>query len=122
MTQLIVLAALWVLRLLLPAHGQHRAPQPFAAPMVPARLPVSEPSTPAPCEPTPEPERQYMGPLIRPHIDHAAWLAELDEMQRDYNERQRQRERREALRAVARNRPDTGYTYPGAPTFSGAVA
>ncbi|MEU3562303.1 hypothetical protein [Kitasatospora sp. NPDC006786] len=84
--------------------------------------PAPESSTPAPYGPTPEPERLYMGPLIRPHIDHGAWLAELDEMQRDYNERQCQRERREALRAAAKNRPDTGYAYPGAHTLAGAVA
>ncbi|MFI1524874.1 hypothetical protein [Kitasatospora cineracea] len=55
------------------------------------------------------------GPLIRPHIDHAAWRAELDEMQRQY-------ERREALRAVAEGQPDPGYTFPGAHTLAGAVA
>ncbi|MFE4972498.1 hypothetical protein ACFRAR_10290 [Kitasatospora sp. NPDC056651] len=59
-----------------------------------------------------------MGPLVRPYIDHGAWLAELDEMQREY---EKQRERREALCAVAEGRPDTGYTYPGAHTL-GAVA
>ncbi|MGX4737080.1 hypothetical protein [Kitasatospora griseola] len=62
------------------------------------------------------------GPLVRPYIHHAAWLAELDEMQREYEEMQRQRVRREALRAVVLGLPDTGYTYPGAHTLAGAVA
>nr|BEK66799.1 hypothetical protein KPHV_40260 [Kitasatospora purpeofusca] len=34
MTQLIVLAFLWVLRLLLPAHGEHRAQAPQEAPAI----------------------------------------------------------------------------------------
>ncbi|AXI80448.1 hypothetical protein [Peterkaempfera bronchialis] len=63
-----------------------------------------------------------MGPLVRPYIDHAAWRAELDEMQRQYEEQQRQKERREALRAVAEGLPDTGYSYPGAHCLAGAVA
>ncbi|MCG6496712.1 hypothetical protein [Kitasatospora sp. A2-31] len=52
-------------------------------------------------------EELVWGPLVRPYIDPAAWRAELDEMQRQY-------ERREALRAVAEGKPDPGYTYPGA--------
>ncbi|MFJ6774698.1 hypothetical protein ACIQOV_27700 [Kitasatospora sp. NPDC091257] len=71
-------------------------------------------STPEPAN-QPEPERLYMGPLVRPHVDHDAWRAGLDEMQRQYH-------RREALRAVAEGLPDPGYTYPGAHTLARAVA
>lgn len=71
--------------------------------------------------PTPEPanqpksDRLHMGPLVRPHIDHDARRAGLDEMQRQYD-------RRETLRAVAEGLPDPGYTYPGAHTLARAVA
>ncbi|MFE4516356.1 hypothetical protein ACFRMQ_19415 [Kitasatospora sp. NPDC056783] len=119
MRHLIVTLIRRALVLCLPARGQHRA---VPAPAAPVPAPAPEPSTPAPYEPTPEPDRLSTGPLVRPYIDHDAWRAELDDMQRDYNERQRQRERREALRAVGEGRPDTGYTYPGAHTLAGAVA
>ncbi|GAA1963410.1 hypothetical protein GCM10009738_43500 [Kitasatospora viridis] len=57
------------------------------------------------------------GSPSRPHVDHGAWLAELDTMEAEYaaeQERQRQQERCAALRAVANGEPDPGYTYPGA--------
>lgn len=72
--------------------------------------PEQEPGTSEEAEQS-EPEHAddelMWGPLVRPYVDHAAWRAELDEMQRQY-------ERREALRAVAEGKPDPGYTYPGA--------
>ncbi|WP_189275715.1 hypothetical protein [Kitasatospora griseola] len=67
-------------------------------------------------------EQPLPGPVTRPYIDRSRWLAELDEMQSQYEEMQRQRARREALRAVVLGLPDTGYTYPGAHTLAGAVA
>ncbi|MFJ7907462.1 hypothetical protein [Kitasatospora sp. NPDC096204] len=123
MHHLIVWLVRRTLGLFLPARGKHRAVQaPAAAVPAPAATRISASSVPAPYEPNPEPGRLYMGPLIRPHIDHDAWLTELDEMQRQYDEQQRQQERREALRTAALGLPDPGYTYPGAHALSGAVA
>ncbi|WP_457031148.1 hypothetical protein [Kitasatospora sp. P5_F3] len=62
-----------------------------------------------------ERENPYEGPLVRPYVDHDAWRAELDEMERQFR-------RREALRAVAEGLSDPGYTYSGAHTLAGAVA
>ncbi|MFB7470087.1 hypothetical protein [Kitasatospora sp. NPDC056184] len=96
------------LRLVLPARGQHRA---VPATLEPIRTTDAE-QCPAPRA---EEENPYAGPLVRPYVDPGAWRAELDEMQRQY-------EQREALRAVAEELPDTGYTFPGAHTLAGAVA
>ncbi|MFD8749744.1 hypothetical protein ACFV0O_01960 [Kitasatospora sp. NPDC059577] len=88
------------------------------APSQPSRSPPPWRSPPTP------PPRARRSPLTKswsgdrwsaPYVDHAAWRAELDEMQRQY-------ERREALRAVAEGQPDPGYTYPGAQHLAGAVA
>ncbi|MFJ9445337.1 hypothetical protein ACIRRH_26250 [Kitasatospora sp. NPDC101235] len=111
--------ALWLTRDKAP-RGRHRANDPRPATAATPRHRKLDPKAITP-EPAPEPDRLYMGPLVRPHIDHGTWLAELDEMQRQYEERRRQCERRAALRAVALGLPDTGYTYPGAHTL-GAVA
>ncbi|WP_033825224.1 hypothetical protein [Kitasatospora sp. MBT63] len=115
MRHLIALALLWVLRRILPARGQHRA-----APATPEPIRVTLPEQRLAS--WAERENPYVGPLVRPYVDHTAWLAELDEMQRQYEEREQQRERREALRAVVMGKPDPGYTYPGAHTLAGAVA
>ncbi|OKJ13823.1 hypothetical protein AMK19_10510 [Kitasatospora sp. CB01950] len=69
-----------------------------------------------------EPQELYTGTVVRPYIDHGAWLGEQDEMRREYDERQRQRERRAALRAVVLGLPDPGYTYPGAHALAGRGA
>ncbi|MED7951058.1 hypothetical protein PUR61_04825 [Streptomyces sp. BE20] len=112
MRHLIARALRTALRLVLPAHGQHRA-----APVAPEPTPKPIRAVPAGLSLAPwvEPENWNASPLVRPYVDRAAWLAELDEMQRQY-------ERREALRAVAEKLPDTGHTFPGAHTLAGAVA
>ncbi|MBP0452980.1 hypothetical protein J5Y04_26040 [Kitasatospora sp. RG8] len=111
MRHLIARALRAALRLVLPARGQHRA---VPAEPEPAALAVtSDPA--AQSVPEPADEELVWGPLVRPYVDPAAWRAELDEMQRQY-------ERREALRAVAEGQPDPGYTYPGAQCLAGAVA
>ncbi|MGY0460885.1 hypothetical protein C7C46_24120 [Streptomyces tateyamensis] len=102
MRHLIARALRAALRLILPARGQHRA---VPAEPEPAALAVT--SDPAQSAPEPADEELEWGPLVRPYVDPAAWRAELDEMERQY-------ERREALRAVAEGQPDPGYTYPGA--------
>ncbi|MFF2543962.1 hypothetical protein ACFVUY_15505 [Kitasatospora sp. NPDC058063] len=84
--------ALWLTRDKAP-RGRHRAdaPRPTATAVRPQDKAEPKVVTPEPI-PASEPERQYMGPLIRPHIDHGAWLAELDKMQREYDEKQHQAE------------------------------
>ncbi|MER6365055.1 hypothetical protein [Kitasatospora sp. NPDC001527] len=95
--------------------GRHRA-TPRRAASDPAVPPTAVPRQPEQHPETPtEPDDLYVGPLLRAHIDRTAWLAELDEMQRQY-------QRREALRAAAEGQPDPGYTYPGAHAVTGAVA
>ncbi|MER8185058.1 hypothetical protein [Kitasatospora sp. NPDC094015] len=97
--------------LALPARGQHRAvpveAEPTALAATTEPVPQSEPETAS--------EGLESWPLVRPYVDHVAWRAELDEKQRQY-------ERREALRAVADEQPDPGYTYDGAHSLAGAVA
>ncbi len=115
MRHLIALAILWALRLVLPARGSHRATPP-ATETIRIELDGQR------LAPWAERENPYAGPMVRPYVDRDAWLAELDEMQRQYEEQQRQRERRAALRAVVMGFPDPGYTFPGAHALAGAVA
>ncbi|BAJ26564.1 hypothetical protein KSE_07240 [Kitasatospora setae KM-6054] len=115
MRHLIARALRTALGLVLPARGQHRA---VPATPEPIRTTGAE-QRPAPWV---EEENPYAGPLVRPYVDRAAWRAELDEMQRRYEEMQRQRERRAALRAVVMGQPDPGYTYSGAHALPGAHA
>ncbi|MFJ3218337.1 hypothetical protein ACIPLC_20755 [Kitasatospora sp. NPDC086801] len=115
MRHLIAVALRAVLRLVLPARGQHRAvsaePKPIpaavAAPVITRRADYEAP---------------FVSALVRPYVDRNAWLAELDAMQREFEEREQQRARRDALRAVVMGEPDPGYTFPGAHTLAGAVA
>ncbi|MEV7777778.1 hypothetical protein [Kitasatospora sp. NPDC088351] len=59
------------------------------------------------------------GASVRPYIDWGAWLAELDEMEREVQrEAGQQALRREALAAASSGLPDTGYTYPEAQTLA----
>ncbi len=113
MRHLIVRAVRGALRVVLPTRGKHRATpsEPTPAVVVSQRI-----------APWAERENPYAGPLVRPYVDHAAWRAELDAMQREFEEREQQRVRREALRAVVMGQPDPGYTFPGAHTLAGAVA
>lgn len=96
MANVIVLAILWVLRLLLPAKGRHRTPDPrgeicgWTHPIPVHVLARTVPLNGGDHE------------LIRPYV--LAWE----------RERQRQEERRATLAAVVAGEPDPGYTYPGA--------
>ncbi|MFJ2806156.1 hypothetical protein [Kitasatospora sp. NPDC087271] len=115
MRHLIALALRTALRLVLPARGQHCAVSAEPRPVLAA---VAAPITARRADY----ETPYVSALVRPYVDRNAWLAELDAMQREFEEREQQRARREALRAVVAGQPDPGYTFPGAHTLAGAVA
>ncbi|MFG2912732.1 hypothetical protein ACGF0D_07550 [Kitasatospora sp. NPDC048298] len=76
MTQLIVLAFLWALRLLLPARGTHRRALVICGPVEPFRLTVPKRVICAPARPISvldlrETVHSNPGPLVRPHV--IAW-------------------------------------------------
>ncbi|MER6360120.1 hypothetical protein [Kitasatospora sp. NPDC001527] len=130
-------ALLELLRALLATGtGRHGRPSPFTpirlgilviltrtieARREPVREPIQPKITGQYCAPWAQRENPwalqedvYQGPTVRPFIDRDGWLAELDEIERQYS-------RREALEAAAEGLPDTGYTYPGAHTLVGAA-
>ncbi|MGW3075077.1 MULTISPECIES: hypothetical protein [unclassified Kitasatospora] len=151
MTQLIVLAALWVLRLLLPARGEHRrrtlvicGPEVFRL-AVPKRV-ICAPTRPVSLLDLRETVQYCPGPLVRPHLiawermtpaqqeviqrRHADDMARrweaivVAELARDAND---QRRRRAALFAAALDLPDPMHWLDsittGVPhTLAGAVA
>ncbi|GHF37089.1 hypothetical protein [Streptomyces morookaense] len=117
MRDAIARALLWVLRLLLPAHGRHDGRR-----CTPAMVPVSTAPAPVPTPPTQSPyvicgghkpipphhlARYILPPDTRPLVPRylVAWEREL--------ERRQQRERRRAIEAMWEGR-DYPYSYPGA--------
>ncbi|MGW3073513.1 hypothetical protein [Kitasatospora sp. NPDC001132] len=151
MTQLIVLAALWVLRLLLPAHGEHRRKSlvicgPGVFQLVVPRRVICAPTRPVSLLDLRETVQRCPGPLVRPHLiawermtpaqqeviqqRHADDMARrweaivVAELARDASD---QRRRRAALFAAALDLPDPMHWLDsittGVPhTLAGAVA
>ncbi|MFC5668249.1 hypothetical protein ACFP3U_35460 [Kitasatospora misakiensis] len=113
MPDLIVLAFLWVLRLLLPAHGKHRAPdarapqeapvicgwrKPFGAHLLVRTMPLPEPSRLVP---------RYLEAWEQtPNDEKTAVLTQQAEKQAARWEKIKQRERRAAAFAAAADLPD----------------
>ncbi|MFG2906213.1 hypothetical protein ACGF13_14235 [Kitasatospora sp. NPDC048286] len=151
MTQLIVLAFLWALRLLFPARGKHRCPVlVICVPIEPIRLTVPKRTICAPTRPISvlslrETVQHQPGPLVRPHViawermtpaqqevirqgkaeeAEQKWAAIITaELARDTDD---QRKRRAALFAAALDLPDPSHwcdsITTGVPhTLAGAV-
>ncbi|MGW2540954.1 hypothetical protein ACWC5I_08780 [Kitasatospora sp. NPDC001574] len=111
----IVNALRWILRLILPANGEHRA-TPTPTELLPVVVVTRRQVAPKRPQPDPWELRPYpYSALVRPYVHWDTWRAELDAMEAARKaEQERQRERLAALWAIANGEPDPGYTFPGA--------